>query len=200
MPAGKVKVGTRYPTRQEVAIAHRRSLTCWACGAATEVSIAASADWDGGLATDPSEYGLLCSNCHLKAPVLGSSDVFWAWLNRHGAAHGRSHRTIASLLGELDVLPAMDREDALTRGLGVAEMLAMRVSPEHPQYREDTAERTFGEVFEDALTMVVGWLHAGNLTHRMEHPEEVLTEGELQRYEVALSRMVATPQRRAPRF
>lgn len=172
-----------------MATAHRRCITCWACGSEKEVSIAASADWDGGLATDPKEYGLLCSNCHLKAPQLGSAEVFWAWLARHQSSEaGPANATMASLVDELNLLPAEERETALTQGVGIAVLIASRGTPDHPAYREDCADRTFGEVMEEALRLVVDWLHEGSLAHRIGHPEAVLTERELRRYEFSRPR------------
>ena len=183
-----MKIGTRYPLRSDVATAHRRRIACWACGSEEDVSIAASADWDGGLATDPKEYGLLCSNCHLKAPQLGSAEVFWAWLARQHSGSAPVNATMASLVDELNLLPPEEREVTLTQGVGIAVLIASRGTQDHPVYREDRADRTFGEVMEEALVLVVDWLHEGTLRHRMEHPEELLTEGELRRYEIGYLR------------
>lgn len=183
MTARVMKVGTRYPSRSEVTAAHHRRMVCWACEPDHEVSITASADWDGGFATDPKEYGLLCSTYYLEAPDLGSYEVFWAWLSRNHSAPDQAHPTMASLMDELNLLPAEEREQVLTYSVGMWLLIASRRSPDQPAYREDCATRTFGEVMEEALGLVVGWSHKGSLAHRMEHPHEVLAEDELQRYE-----------------
>ena len=114
-----VQTGTRYPSRSEVASAHGRSTNCWACGSADAVGLAASADWGGGFATDPKEYGLLCDNCYLKAPQLGTAEVFWSWLSRDRSAAGPARSTMKSMVDELGSLPAEEREAVLIHGVAL---------------------------------------------------------------------------------
>lgn len=132
---------------------------------------------------------------------MGSAEVFWAWLARQHSGSAPVNATMASLVDELNLLPPEEREVALTQGVGIAVLIASRGTQDHPVYREDRADRTFGEVMEEALVLVVDWLHEGTLRHRMEHPEELLTEGELRRYEIGYLRRAGHRQipKRLPR-
>lgn len=191
MNTGAVQTGTRYPSRSEVASAHGRATNCWACGSADAVGIAASADWGGGFATDPREYGILCDNCYLKAPQLGTAEMFWAWLSRDRSAAGPARSTMKSMVDELASLPAEEREAVLIHGVALGLFVASRETEDHPAYRGDCAERTFGEVMEGALALVVDWLRDGSLSHRMDHPQEVLSQAELRQYAVRYARYLA---------